>query len=181
MTEDLKIEIVLDSLIPPDVQKMIAELDHLAFADDGIDNDPEFSSIQWASPDWMALGFLHGELVTQLCIPKREVLIGSKKVWVAGIGGMATHPNHHHKGYGSALLKATETFMRDELQVPFGLLICADETQPFYKLARWQRVADLLYYQQDHQRRMLKTCVMILQLEKQTWPAGEIDLCGSPW
>ncbi len=181
MTADLKIEIILDSLISPDIHKVIDQLDRLAFADDGVDNDPEFSSIQWASPDWMALGFLHGELVTQLCIPKREILIGSEKVWVAGVGGMATHPNHHHNGYGSALLKATETFMRDELQVPFSLLICADETQPFYQLACWQRVADLLYYQQDNQRRKLRTCVMILQLEKQTWPSGEIDLCGSPW
>ena len=181
MTEDLKIEIILDSLITAEVQKAITELDHLAFADDGIDDDPEFSRIQWASPDWMVFGFLHGELVTQLCIPKREILIGSEKIWVAGVGGMVTHPNHHHKGYGSALLKATETFMRDELQVPFGLLICADETQPFYKLARWQRTADLLYYHQDNQRRILKTCVMILQLEKQTWHAGEIDLCGLPW
>lgn len=181
MAEDLKIEIILDSLIPPEIQKVITELDRLAFAHDDIDNDPEFSSIRWASPDWMALGFLHGELVTQLCVPKREIMVGSEKVWVAGVGGMATHPNHHHKGYGSALLKATETFMRDEIQVPFGLLICADETRPFYELAHWQYAADLLYYQQDNQKRTLRTSVMILQLENHAWPASEIDLCGSPW
>jgi len=100
---------------------------------------------------------------------------------VAGIGGMATHPNHHRKGFGSVLLKATETFMRNELQVTFGLLICADETQPFYELANWERVADLLYYYQEDQRRSLHTSVMILQLQNQTWPAGKIDLCGAPW
>ncbi len=178
---NFQIEIIPADQISAQLDGQINQLDKLAFADDSIDNDSEFSSIQWTSPDWMALGFLHGELVTQLCIPKREIMAGSEKIWVAGVGGMATHPNHQHKGYGSALLKATEIFMCDKLQVPFGLLICADETQPFYKLARWQRAADLLYYQQDNQRRILKTCVMILQLEKQTWPAGEIDLCGSPW
>ena len=65
---------------------------------------------------------------------------------MAGIGGMATHPEHLHKGFGSALLKATERFMRDELHVPFGLLICAYERRRLYELARWQFAADKLYY-----------------------------------
>ena len=178
---DLQIKILPVSEISSELNRQIDLLDHLAFADDDIDNDPEFSSIIWASPDWMALGFLNGELVTQLCMPKREIMAGSEKVWVTGVGGMATNPKHQHKGYGSVLLKAAETFMRDELQVPFGLLVCADETQPFYKLARWQYVADSLIYQQDNQRKRLHTSVLILQLENHTWPTGEIDLCGSPW
>ncbi|MFN8411341.1 MAG: GNAT family N-acetyltransferase [Anaerolineales bacterium] len=177
----LQIRFIPHKEISAGLQAEIDALDKLAFAEDDIDNDPEFSSIRWAGPDWMALGYLDKELVTQLSMPKREIIVGSNKVWVAGIGGMATHPKHHHKGYGSALLKATENFMRDEVRVPFGLLICADETQPFYELARWQRVADLLYYHQDSQRKMLHTSVMILNLGNQTWPAGEIDLCGSPW
>lgn len=181
MTEDLQIEIIRDSLILPDVRKDINELDQLAFAGDSTDDDPEFSRIDWASPDWMALGFLYGELVTQLCLPKREIMVASEKIWVAGVGGMATHPNHQHKRYGSALLKGTETFMRDEIQVPFGLLICAASTRPFYELAGWQYAADVLYYQQENQKRILSTCVMILQLRDQTWPAGEIDLRGAPW
>ena len=108
-------------------------------------------------------------------------MVGSGKVWVAGVGGMATNPKHQHKGYGSALLKATETFMRDELQVSFGLLICADATRPFYELAGWQFAADVLYHKQVDQRRIMHTSVMILQLKNQAWPAGEIDLCGLPW
>ena len=172
---------ISESELTPDLQNEIHALDKPAFADDGIDDDPEFASIQWSSPDWMGLGFLNGELVTQLCLPKRAIIIGAEKVWVAGIGGMATHPSHQHKGYGSELLEATESFMRDEMQVPFGLLICANETRPFYELARWQFAADALYYHQDQQRKILKTSVMILQLKNQTWHAGTIDLCGSPW
>lgn len=178
---DLRVRFIRHQEISPEFRIEIEELDRLAFAGDDIDNDPEFANIQWASPDWMALGFLHEELVTQLSIPKREIMVGAEKNWVAGIGGMATHPKHHHKGYGSALLKATETFMRDELRVPFGLLICADETQPFYELSRWMRVADVLSYHQGDQKRTLYTSVMILQLQNRTWPAGKIDLCGAPW
>ncbi len=150
---DLRVHFIRHQEISPELRIKIEELDQLAFAGNDIDDDPEFASIRWATPDWMALGFLHEELVTQLSIPKREIMVGAEKIWVAGIGGMATHPKHHRKGYGSALLAATEHFMRDELQVPFGLLICADATQPFYELARWQRVADMLYYHQDDQRR----------------------------
>jgi len=178
---DLQIRFIPQAELTPKLQQDIDLLDKLAFADDGIDDDPEFSSIHWASPDWMGLGFVNEELVTQLCLPKREIIVGNEKVWVAGIGGMATHPDHQHIGYGSALLRMTESFMRDEMHVPFGLLICAYETRPFYELARWQFAADMLYYSQDNQRRTLNTCVMILPLEKHAWRAGEIDLCGLPW
>jgi GNAT superfamily N-acetyltransferase len=178
---DLQIRFLPRSEITPGLNSEIEMLDKLAFADDDIDNDPDFAGIQWASPDWMALGYLNGELVTQLCLPKREILVGPEKIQIAGVGGMATHPKHWHKGYGTALLRATESFMRDEMQALFGLLICADETQPFYQLTKWQRVADMLYFTQNDQRRPLQTCVMILRLTDQPWRAGEIDLCGLPW
>lgn len=178
---DLDIRYIPQPEIPPELQGAIDALDQIAFAGDDGDDDPEFSSIKWATPDWMALGFLYGELVTQLCLPRREITVGGKKVWVAGIGGMATHPDHQHKGYGSALLAATESFMRDEMQVPFGLLICANETRPFYELARWQLAANGITFWQENQRRTLNTCVMALSLRDRAWPTGEIDLCGSPW
>lgn len=178
---DLDVRLIPHAELTPELQGDIDALDHIAFAGDDGDDDPEFSSIKWASPEWMALGFLHGELVTQLCLPKREIIVGAEKIWVAGVGGMATHPKHQHMGYGSTLLAATESFMRDRMQVPFGLLICADETRPFYEFARWQFAADALYFRQENQRRRLTTCVMILPLEDRAWPAGEIDLCGAPW
>jgi GNAT superfamily N-acetyltransferase len=177
---DLQIRFVPRAGITPELDREIDALDKLAFADEVID-DPDFNSIQWAGHDWLALGYVNGELVTQLCLPIREILVGAEKVRVAGVGGMATLPQHWHKGYGTALLSATEIFMRDELRVSFGLLVCADETQPFYQLSRWQKVADSLYFTQDNVRRPLQTCVMILQLTNQTWQPGEIDLLGLPW
>lgn len=177
----LQIRFVPHAEVEPALQSEIEALDKLAFADDGIDDDPEFASIQWSEPDWMGLGFLNSQLVTQVCLPKREIAVGGEKVWVAGIGGMATHPDFQRKGYGLALLKAAEIFMRDELRVPFGLLICDVSVRPFYEPARWQFVADALYYEQDNQRRILNTCVMILSIMDRNWLSGEIDLCGLPW
>lgn len=178
---NLDIRFIPRTRITPQLQGDMDELDHVAFAENGHAEDPEFSSIQWSAPDWMGLGFLEGRLVTQLCLPRRRIKAGTQEVWVAGIGGMATHPEFQHRGLGSALLAAAGRFMREEIGVPFGLLICADETRPFYERSHWQAVADILYYIQDGQRRKLKTCVMILSLTDHPWPAGEIDLCGPPW
>jgi len=163
----------------PALQNQFDLLDHLAFND--IEDDPELSAVQWAEPGWMAMGFLNGKVVTQLCIPKREITVGVDQVWVAGIGGMSTHPDFQHQGLGSALLAQTATFMREAIQVPFGLLICEEKTRPFYELSSWQFVADFLYFRQEHQRRILNTGVMALPLSDRTWPKGEIDLRGLPW
>lgn len=177
----LQIHFFTHAELTPGLHNEINALDRIAFAGESHDDDPELSGINWATPDWMGLGFLDGELITQLCLPKREIRVGAEMISVAGIGGMATHPKYQHKGYGSALLAATEAFMRDEIQVPFGLLICANGTRGFYKRAGWYFAAEVLFFSQDNQRRALHTSVMILPLANQRWSTGEIDLCGLPW
>lgn len=166
--------------VSPELDRAIDTLDHLAFAGQ-TDDDPEFASIEWGSPEWMVLGLLHGELVSQLCLHKREISVGAQRVWVAGVGGVATHPAWLRRGFASQVLRATETFMRDELKVPFGLLVCADETQPVYARCGWHTISQALVFIQDGQPRILETCVMILPLTGQPWPTGEINLLGLPW
>jgi nodulation protein A len=178
---DLEICFVPHADLTPELQQEFDTLDRLAFGEITFEEDPDFPPIQWATPDWMGLGFLQGRLVTQLCIPKREIMVGSEKVWVAGLGGMATHPKYQHQGLGSALLAATETFMQETVKVPFGLLICADKVRPFYELSRWQFAADHLFFTQDQQRRLMNPSVMVLPLTDRSWPEGDIDLCGLPW
>jgi aminoglycoside 2'-N-acetyltransferase I len=178
---DLDIRFMLHADMTPALQHESDALDRLAFGAVTGEEDPDFPAIQWSTADWMVLGFLQGQLVTQLCIPLREITVGSENIRVAGLGGMATHPDFQHQGLGSTLLSATASFMRDTIQVPFGLLICAEATSPFYELSRWQVAADHLYFMQDQERRALKTCVMVLPLTDRPWPAGEIDLCGLLW
>ena len=71
--------------------------------------------------------------------------------------------------------------MREKMDAPFGLLVCADERRSFYGRIAWKQIADELFFTQDGQRRSLKTSVMILPLAEQAWLPGEIDLCGLPW
>jgi GNAT superfamily N-acetyltransferase len=97
------------------------------------------------------------------------------------VGGVATHPDWQHRGLASQVLRAAEVLMRDELKVPFGLLICEEKTQPVYRHCGWQAVALSLLFFQDGQRRTLETSVMVLPLSERPWPPGEIDLLGLPW
>jgi predicted acetyltransferase len=177
---DLQMSFLPVAEITPELDRRIEALDHLAFSGEA-HTDPEFASIEWGSPDWMSLGFMNEELVTQFSLLKREILVGGQPVSVAGVGGVATHPQWLRRGLASTLLRAAESFMRDEIRVPFGLLICADETQPVYARCGWRTVAKSLLFVQNNLRRRLETCVMILPLADQPWPGGEIDLCGLPW
>jgi predicted acetyltransferase len=179
--DSLQVKILSTAQISTKLDQNINQLDHLAFNAESENVDQEFTSIEWSSHEWMALGFIGGDLVTQLCLLKREVLVGGQSVWVAGIGGVATHPNWRRRGLASQLLRASETFMQAKICTPFGLLICADETQPVYAHCGWQTVAKSLTFVQDGQPRKLDTCVMILPLVNQPWPTGEINLCGLPW
>jgi predicted acetyltransferase len=176
----LQIEFLHITQISPELDREIDALDHLAFSADEND-DPEFNAIEWSAQEWMALGRLDGQLVSQLCLLKREILVGGEKVTVAGIGGVATHPQWQRQGLASQIMRATETFLRDEICVPFGLLVCAEQTQPVYARCGWQTVANALFFVQNDQRLPLYTCVMVLPLSGQPWPSGEIDLCGLPW
>jgi predicted N-acetyltransferase YhbS len=169
--------------ISPDLSQRMDALDHLAFASDHDSlPDPEFDSIDWSSPhEWCVLGWLDGELVSQLNILKREILVDGEKVWVAGIGGVATHPKWQRHGCGSQVMRATANFLCEKLDVPFGLLVCADETRPFYERFNWYQVADSLVFTQNGAPRSLKTCVMALNFTEKAFPKGIIDLCGLPW
>ena len=178
---DLQIHFIPDAEIDPDLQMEIDGLDKLAFEPERLEDDPELSGITWAPSEWMALGRAGGVLITQLGLLKREILAGGERVWVAGVGGVATHPQYQKKGHGLALLRAATPFMRNIIQVPFGLLICGDETRYFYERAGWQAAADNVLFAQETGERSLNACVMILPLGKQAWRAGKIDLCGMPW
>lgn len=178
---DLAVRFLAVSESDPELDRRVDALDHLAFSNEDGPPDPEFDRIEWASPDWLALGLMGDELVSQLCLLKRSIMVGGEPVWVAGVGGVATHPAWQRRGLASQVLRAAEVFMRAEMKVPFGLLVCADETQPVYSRCGWQTVAHSLLFAQDGQRRKLAACVMILPLAGQPWPAGEIDLLGLPW
>jgi predicted acetyltransferase len=177
MTE-LVVRIVARIEITPEMESRINELDHLAFS---AVMDDELKDIQWSESDEMALGNIDDILVSQLGLVYRQIRVGETDLQVAGVGGVATHPLYQHRGYSSQLLVKTREILFNAQRVPFGLLICEEKLEPFYAACGWEKVADSLDYWQENQRHTLKTPVMILSLDGQKWPAGVIDVCGSPW
>ena len=178
--KDLQIRFLAQTEISPAADLQINALDQLAFTGEDV-ADPQLKDIQWASHEWMAVGYLDQQLVVQFCLLTREIRVGVQRLMVAGVGGVATHPEWRRKGLARQLLLAGEVFMRQCLMVPFGLLICAEETQPLYAECGWLTVAQSLFFNQEGQQRFMETVVMILPLSRQTWPVGEIDLEGQPW
>jgi predicted acetyltransferase len=177
LASPLQIEFIQTSSIPPHIQSIIDQLDQLAFAGENAEEDP----IEWADSDWMVLGRLDGKIVSQLGLLKREIHVGAVRLPVGGVGGVATHPALQRRGLSTALMRSAAQFLQIELNIPFGLLVCALETQPFYMRLGWKLVATELWFTQNQKRRSLHTTVMILPFSKQEWPEGEIDLCGLPW
>lgn len=181
MTELLQIKFLSEEQLSEEIKKQINDLDHEAFFAADQEKDEAFAKIEWASNEWMALGNIKDKLVTQLCLLKRQLKVGEVSVIVAGIGGVATTTQWLKQGFSSLLLQSAADFMKKEMKVPFGLLICDDKLQKFYSKNGWQKVADSLWFIQEGQRHPLKSCVMVIPLVNQEWPQGEIDLCGLPW
>jgi len=129
----------------------------------------------------MGLGREKGEIVTQLGLLKREIRVGDVRIVVGGVGGVATHPARQHRGLSTILMQAAAHFLQTKIKVPFGLLVCADETRPFYARLGWRKVATKLWVTQGKKLLPMQTVVMILPLSARKWPEGEIDLCGLPW
>jgi GNAT superfamily N-acetyltransferase len=189
---NLEIRFLRQAEISPELQNEIDAVDHLAFhfesnEDDNDTNDAgkfeiRWQDIRWGPLEWMALGYVGDELVTILGLLRREILVGGEPLWVVGVGGVATHPAWQKRGLSTRLLQASETFMREKLSAPFGLLVCGEDRLAFYKRVGWKHVADKLFFLQDGRRYPLVDIpVMILPLSERDWLPGEIDLCGSPW
>jgi GNAT superfamily N-acetyltransferase len=142
----------------------------------------------WAPPEWCVLVYDSpepgmGELVSYLEIVRRTCSVGGERIDVGGIGGVMTRPEWRHRGFASEGLLRAAGFLRDELQVDFGLLVCDAGKIPFYGRAGWHAVDAPLAFDQPGGRTGFHepTTIMVLPCRRSGWPAGEIDLCGLPW
>jgi hypothetical protein len=76
---------------------------------------------------------------------------------------------------------AAHEFMRDELQVDLGLLVCGRALVPYYEHLGWRLVKDRLLYDQPAGKQLFHDKVMILPIHAGQIPEGDIDIQGPPW
>jgi nodulation protein A len=158
-----------------DKQKLNALLDS-AFA-----NDDFGRQYQWGENDWNVLLETETEIVSHVGVVDRTILAGGQPVRVGGVGAVATAPAWQRRGYAQQLMRSTAAFMRDQLRVSAGLLICGNKMLPYYGRLGWQTVAQALVIDQPQGKVTMSTNVMVLRWGETPWPGGTIDLCSLPW
>lgn len=141
----------------------------------------EMEGIEWSNAEFFVLGALDGRIVSQIGLLRREVRVGEQVIPVGGVGGVATHPEFQRRGYAGLLLDAAARFMRDEMDVSFGMLVCSPQREPYYRKFNWQPVRDRVVFDTPTGQRAWHEVTMILPLTGETWPRGLVDMCGHPW
>lgn len=136
---------------------------------------------KWARPDWAVMVWEDDDMVSNIHIIVRTANVGKEQVKLGGIGNIATKVEWRQRGYAGAALKVAQDFLREPLQVDFGLMIATQEMISHYEKVGWSVVADSMIIDQPDGQTKLNYPTMVLPVCKQNWPIGPIDLCGLPW
>jgi len=172
----MKMQVVSRREMPEVERKQVDGWVTQIFADDT-------NNLVWSENDWYVLVNLDGQRVSHVGIVERTGTVNGQPVRLGGIGGVATLPDWRRRGYAEAALRAAAEFMRNELKVEFGLLVCSDQMMPYYGKLRWQLVEGPLMFDQPKGKITFdaNTKIMVLPCNELDWPPGVIDLCGPPW
>jgi aminoglycoside 2'-N-acetyltransferase I len=141
----------------------------------------EAAEYKWSDVDWHVLVWNEGEIVTHVEIVDRMGTVDGRPVRLGGIGGVAAATAWRGRGLASAAVARAGAFMRGEMGVEFGLLVCGPKMVGFYGRLGWQEVEGPLLVDQPGGKVELEGPVMVLPCQEQRWPGGAIDLCGLPW
>jgi len=136
---------------------------------------------EWADPDWTLFVHCDGNVVSHLEIVERAAKVADRPINLAGIGNVMTPEGWRKKGLASAAMRQAASFMCEELEADFGLLLCADYLVPWYGKLGWRRVSAPLFFDQSTGKERWDMETMVLPCKEKEWPEGSIDLCGLPW
>jgi predicted acetyltransferase len=159
----------------------IGLVDHLAYTSLPPTEPEEGPTIEWTGGETIIFGVLDGTIVSQVQVLHRVITVDGQPIPVGGIGGVATHPDFQRRGFAEALMRRAEAYLRDELKVPFGLLVCSDYREKYYQKLGWQTVAGPMVFETQGGKRQWNELAMVLPLTNVPWPVGIIDVCGKPW
>lgn len=144
---------------------------------------PDPLQIEWIGSQWNVIGRWDGRIVSVVGLLTREVAVGAQRlpVWVGGVGGVCTHPDFQRRGFSGQLLERAADYMRADLRMPFGLLVCGPHRTHFYASHGWQTLAAPMVFDLRGAKQTFPDVTMILPLTELDWPEGVVDLCGKPW
>jgi predicted acetyltransferase len=165
-----------------DLENEINFLDYQAFA---INDDKQEDFNDWAMfSTWYVMGRLGGKLVSQIGIVDRTIRVGGQSLSVAGIGGVATHPEFRRRGFTGILLKTALEQMRQggpQDAYDFAMLFCSNHMLPYYTKRGFCLVNNPVYVLDSGKWILFADNKMILPLSGKPWPDGELDVNGRSW
>ena len=170
----MRVEIRRSGEMTPSEQGDIGDLARRVFGTDG-------AGYTWADVDWHVVVWIENKLVSHVEIIERTGMVGGHAVRLGGIGGVATVPEWRGRGLATLAMDKAAEYLSGELSVEFGLLICGQEMEPFYRRLGWEVVHGPLVFDQPAGRVTFDDLVMVLPCQGRKWPTGTIDLCGLPW
>lgn len=136
---------------------------------------------RWRSADYYVLLNRDGQPAGRLGVLDSKVSIANQIIRVGGIGGVATKPEFRHRGVASAMLSRASEFMKSDLGVDFGFLLCRHEVSPVYAKMGWIVVPGPTTFACGGVAATYPNDTMILPLAEKRWPSDAIDMLGLPW
>ena len=171
----MEIIVKAESALSETERQQIDEICHQAFANNA-------TPYVWVPrSDWHVIVNLDGLCVSQVGIIERIARVTGQPVKLGGVGGVATSPQWQRQGLAGAALGRAAEWMRDQLAVDFGLLVCGLDRVPMYSRLGWQAVPGPLIIDQPQGKVTFADVTMILPCVEMVWRPGIIDLCGLPW
>ena len=157
-------------------RQQIRDLDRQAFSSP----DP-YGYLEWSTNHWHVLVKVDGRYISQVGIVERTGTVNGQPIKLGGVGGVGTLPEWRCRGLAQQAMERAAQFLRDEVGVEFGLLICNQNMLPYYRKLGWQVVKGPLTCDQPQGKVTFPDVTMVLPCTKKDWPPGVIDLCGLPW
>lgn len=141
-----------------------------------------FHDVDWSHAERWILGYIGNVLVGSAGIHRQEARHDGAAVWIAGIGGVKTHPDYQKQGIASTILEAAHDTIATEIAPEFGLVFVESHNRPFYAKRGWRMFEGVVMVEQYGARIAFPDRGAMVRDGTRSAPlSGTIDLNGRPW
>lgn len=178
------LQVIEEAAMPAPLDAAIRELLCTCFTDEA--SRAAFSvSRHWhgSKPEFSLVLTGDQRVLGNIGIVVRTIACGGRQTRIAGIQNLAVHPDARKSGLSRRLM--TESMQEAARRgVRWGLLFCVPGLERFYASLGWKR-CDVPVTEHDERGRSVpitaKNIAMTLDLAKEPFPKGAIDLQGRDW
>ena len=138
----------------------------------------------WSKGEWGALvENPEDSLVSYAGVMFRQVRLDGRRLRLAGLGGVKTHPDWRRRGLAARAVARIMDHARQQTEVPFAMLFCRPDRVAYYASLGWQVFeGEILMHQPGGAAAYLEAFRgMTAPLNGEAPVSGQIDICGLPF